>query len=126
MTAEQLWHVAAKVLGAYFLVLGALYLPGAIVAGGMGLPEGTSRAAFVALPIVQAAIALLSGFFLVRAAGRMASPTSAPVDSESGTAVALQLLGVFFVVTNLSAAAGHAIDFLYPLRHGTSRSGTPG
>jgi len=113
MTTEQLWHVAARVLGVYLLVVGALYLPGAIAVGGVVLPEGSSRIAFVAVPIVQAAISMLSGVLLLTMAGRTPNPAPATVDVQDQPAVALQLLGVFFAVQGMSGAVRPAIDMLY-------------
>lgn len=115
MTTEQLWTVAARLLAVYFIVEGTLYLPNALFvsSAAMGLPEGSNRLAFVAIPLMQAAIAILSGVLLLMLAGRMRMTAPATIDVQDGLAVALQLLGVFFVVGGLSAAVRLAMDMLY-------------
>jgi hypothetical protein len=113
MTTGQLWTVAARLLAVYFIVDGALNLPNALFVSGMGMPEGSNRMAFVAVPLVRAAVLTLSGVLLLMFAGRTQTPAPATIDVQDGLAVALQLLGVFFVVGSLSAAAGPAVDMLY-------------
>lgn len=113
MTSEQLWHVAARVLGVYFVVEGALYLPGAIAVGGMELPEGSSRLALVVAPLLQAGIAIVAGALLLKAAARTIDPGPAMIDIQDGLAITLQVLGVLFLVEGISTAARPAVDMMF-------------
>ena len=113
MTTEQLWNVAARLLAVYFIIEGALYLPNAVVMSAMGLPDGTNRTPLIVVPIVQGAISIVAGALLLMVAGRTSNPASATIDVHDGPIVALQLLGVFFLVGGLSAAARPALDMVY-------------
>jgi uncharacterized membrane protein HdeD (DUF308 family) len=113
MTTDQLWNVFARLLGVYFIVEGALYLPNAVVMSAMGLPEGTSRSPLVVAPLVQGAISIVAGALLLTLTGRTPSPAPPTIDVQDGLAVALQLLGVFFVVGGISTAARPAVDMVY-------------
>jgi hypothetical protein len=113
MTTEQLWNVAARLLAVYFIIEGTLYFPNAVVMSAMGLPEGTSRIPLVVAPLVQGALSIVAGALLLMFAGRTSNLAPATIDVHDGPIVALQLLGVFFVVGGISAAARPALDMVY-------------
>jgi hypothetical protein len=113
MTTDQLWNVSARLLAVYFIVEGALYLPNAVVMTVMGLPEGTSRIALVIAPLVQGAISIVAGALLLMLAERTPGPAPAAIAGHDGPIVALQLLGIFFLVGGISAAARPAFDLVY-------------
>jgi hypothetical protein len=100
MTPEDWWRIGARLLGTYFLVLGALYAAGAIAAVGVGLPDGSNRLAYVSMPVFQALIAGGGGLLLIRRSAVVFAPTARPGPVARGYAFvsALQLLGVFFLV----------------------------
>ena len=106
MTNEELWHVAARLLGVYLIVEGALYMTGGLSAAGMGLPESSNRLMFVLAPILQGVVSIGAGALLIGAGRRTSlssavSSVSVPVDS---VAVALQLLGIYYLVHALVTA----------------------
>ena len=100
MTNEELWHVAARLLGVYLIVEGALYMTGGLSAAAMGLPEGSNRVMFILAPVFQGVVSIGAGVLLIRAGRRTALSSAVtnarvPVDL---VAVMLQLLGIYYLV----------------------------
>ena len=112
MTKEDLWYVAARLLGVFLIVEGGLYVTGAFSAAGIGLPDGSNRLMFVLAPILQGVVSISAGAVLINI-GRSVSFSSAssiasvPVDAVS---VPLQILGIYLLVSSLMAATRQAVD----------------
>lgn len=111
MTSEDWWAVGARLLGVYFVVIGALAATGALMMSGMGLPEGTQRWVVVTTPLIQGMISAGAGVWLLTrsAVGRGLAPESG-VQTDGTFRRALQLLGIFFLVTGASDLAKIAVD----------------
>ena len=106
MSNEELWHVAARLLGVYLIVEGALYMTGGLSAAAMGRPEGSNRLMFVLAPIFQGVVSIGAGLLLIRAGRRtsLSSAVSGASVSVDAVAVMLQLLGIYYLVHALVTA----------------------
>jgi hypothetical protein len=111
MTSQEAWHVARRVLGVYFVIHGLLYAAGAIAMVGIVLPEGSSRVGYVTSVLLQAVIAAIAGIALLRGTVRRGD-VDADVEPLGLKRSALQLLGIFFLVSGSSAFAKAAVDVL--------------
>jgi hypothetical protein len=98
MTSEDVWGIARRVLGVYFVVEGLLYAAGAIAMLGIVVPQGSSRAGYVSASLLQGVIGVVAGAVLLRGDIRLSGPTQIGVDSVALKRGTLQLLGVWFLV----------------------------
>jgi uncharacterized membrane protein HdeD (DUF308 family) len=102
--------MARTAVGLYFLVTGALYLPAALYALGIESPPAHKWVMW-AVPLIQAAVAFAAGWYLVKA-----RPVQAEVEESSRTrnvlSLFVQLLGLYFVVDGVAAAARPLADML--------------
>ena len=110
MTSEDWWVVGARLLGIYFIVNGALTVTGAVMMLGVGLPDETPRWVVVAAPLLQALISAGAGAWLVnRPAPRAPAREVTGGDAHGSFRRALQLLGIFLLVSGASELADAAI-----------------
>jgi hypothetical protein len=111
MTFEDCWQIGARLLGVYLVVLAGLYAVGAVGTFGIGLPEGSNRLVFASIPALQGLVAGGAGFWLIRRSGAPA-PASAREGIATGNWVtsALQLLGIFFVVSGAAELIRVSVD----------------
>ena len=111
MTSEEWWRVGSRLLGVYFMVLGALSATGSLMMLGVGLPEGTNRSIAILTPLIQGIISAGAGVWLLSQSAGRATGQNENVGQVSGTfRQALQLLGIFFVVTGTSELVKTVID----------------
>jgi hypothetical protein len=110
MTAAEWWAVGSRLLGLYFIVMGAVTAAGALMMLNIGLPDGLDRSLVVAVPLVQGAITVGAGIWLVKQSGRDPLPHRAASPAERPFERALQLLGLFFLIEGLSAVLSTGID----------------
>ena len=114
MTPNDWWHVGSRLLGVYFLVIGALTAMGSLMFLGAEIPGTSSRWPFLLTPIAQAAVFVAAGSWLVRRSSvpRASVPTNA--DAARLTFIrALQFAGIFFLVTGAIDLAKAAVDSYY-------------
>lgn len=111
MTSEDWWQIGARLLGAYFVVIGAVTATGALMMFGMGVPDGTARWVVVLTPLVQGLIFALAGAWLLSRSSRSpAAGQHGASDTGATFRRAMQLLGIFFVIAGASELAGTALD----------------
>lgn len=111
MTSEDWWVVGARLLGVYFVVIGALTGTGALMMLGMGLPDGTQRWVVVMTPLIQGMISAGAGVWLLsRSAVRPVHAQESGSPTNGTFRRALQLLGIFFLLTGASELATTAVD----------------
>lgn len=113
MTSEDWWRVGSRLLGVYFVVIGALTATGALMMLGMGLPEGTQRSVVVLTPLIQGIISAAAGAWLLRgSAGRTDLGQRGVSDTDAWATFrrAIQLLGIFFFIAGASELAKTALD----------------
>jgi len=113
MTSEDVWSIARRVLGVYFVVEGLLHAAGAIAMLGIVVPAGSSRAGYVSAALVQGVIGIAAGVILL--CSKSAHQGHAMALGTECVAVkrgALQLLGVFFLVHGATTFARTAVGAL--------------
>jgi hypothetical protein len=113
MTIEELWYVGARILGVYLIVEGALSATGAVSAAGMGLPDGSNRVMFVLAPIFQAVVSIVAGALLVNVGRHTSRSSTVSVVHVHTLSAPLQLLGIYFLVGALVAAARPAVEIMF-------------
>jgi hypothetical protein len=129
MVSEYWWHVGARLLGIYFVVIGAMTATNGLMMLGMGLPEGTNRSMAVLTPVIQGIISAGAGTWLAtRSAIRSDLEQSGFSDLNVPFRRAMQLLGIFFLITGVSEFAKTAIDSYFisadwPIRASSVASG---
>jgi hypothetical protein len=111
MTSEDWLHVGSRLLGIYFVVLGALTGTNALAIVGMGLPEGTHRAAVVVAPLIQALISVGAGVWLLNRSVVRGDPDQAAISDPAPVfRRAIQLLGLVFLIDGASELGKTIID----------------
>ncbi len=111
MPSEEWWHVGARLLGVYFVVIGAMTATNGLMMLGMGLPEGTNRSMAVLTPVIQGIISAGAGAWLAtRSAirGGLEQPDFSDLNVPFRRAT--QLLGIFFLLSGASELTKTAID----------------
>ncbi len=109
MTSENVWHVARRVLGVYFVVEGLLHAAGALAMLGIVLPEGSSRAGYVSAALLQGVIGVVAGALLLRGNDRLSGATPIDVDADALKRGSIQLLGMVFLVQGAITFARAAV-----------------
>jgi hypothetical protein len=113
MSTEQVWIIARRVLGAYFLITGALYVPAALMAFGIET-TGVLRWPLVVAPLLQGMIAIVAGWRLLQTAAPPADSDTPGGARKTGSMVTvLQLMGVYFVVVGLAEAVELAVNMYF-------------
>jgi hypothetical protein len=111
MTSEDWWQVGSRVLGVYFVVIGALTATGALMMSSMELPEGTQRSIVVLTPLLQGSVSAGAGGWLLNRSAIRTGPEQQDVSHARATFQrAVQLLGVFFLIAGVSELAKSALD----------------
>lgn len=110
MTSDDWWRVGARLLGVYFVVIGAITATNSLMMFGMGLPDGSNRTVAVLTPVIQGIISAGAGAWLAtRSAVRGDLEPSALSDWSAAFRRSTQLLGIFFLITGVSELAKTAI-----------------
>ena len=113
MSSEQLWGTGRRLLGVYFIVMAAIGLPGVLTSLGVDneWPEPWMAWIIPVTILSQSVIGLAAGWWLLR--------DWAPVQPEFGGSssppvvpTALQLLGVYLLVTGAVGTAGEMMSLL--------------
>jgi hypothetical protein len=111
MNTAHWWLIGARLLGIYFVVIGAVTATGALMMAGVEIPVEMDRRIMVAVPILQAVVYVSAGAWLMRR-----SPVEPQDRHEVSTPVdgpflnALRLLGVFFLITGAGTLLGAAVE----------------
>lgn len=111
MTSEDWWQVGSRLLGVYFVVIGALTATGALAMLGIELSEGTERATIVLTALLQGIISGGAGAWLLRRSANRTGLEERGVSQAGATfRRAIQLLGMFFLIAGVSELAKTALD----------------
>jgi hypothetical protein len=108
---NELWHTARRILGVYFVITGAIYLPTAITVLGFET-SSISRWPIVVIPLIQGGIALAAGGWLLSGAAIAQADTRAGAWNGALITI-LQLLGLYFVVEGVAAATEPAVNMFF-------------
>ena len=113
MTSEDWWQVGCRLLGVYFVLIGALTATGALMMLRVGLPEGTQKSIVVLTPLIQGIISAGAGVWLPRGSASRTDLQQQDVSGRHAGATfrrAIQLLGIFFFIAGASELAKTALD----------------
>jgi len=115
MSPKDITSIAIKFFGIYLMVNVVLYFPSMIVSLTVleqYQEENFSSSVFIAVVGAFILLGIVVSFILIRLANSIASKTSEPAESSPTLSqeFLLQVLGIYFIVSGLSAMPGYGIS----------------
>jgi hypothetical protein len=104
------WHVARRILGIYFVVTGLLQASNAIAMIGIVVPEGSSTRGYISAAVVQGIVSIGAGLLLLWNRFPLTVDEPSRADISAMTRMALQLIGVYFLVIGGAGTTRFVVD----------------